>query len=282
MPSSRGSSLPRDQTRVSCGSCIVGRFLFIWATRVHIDNYLKCKWIQCTNQKTETDWVDENMCMYALSLTKTLCLTPPNPNYMYLSYFVKLIMFPLWIEILITFYFLSGSWWWKLVNIFYYCDYVIITHFSSVQFSSVAQSVVSDSLRPHELQHARPPCPSPTPGFYPNSCPPSRRCHPAISSVVPFPPSPNPSQHQGLFQWVNSSHEVAKVLEFQLLHHSFQRNPRVDLLPNGLVGSPCSPRDSQVSSPTPQFKNFSSSMLSFLYSPTLASIHDYWKNHSLD
>ena len=54
----------------------------------------------------------------------------------------------------------------------------------------------------------------------------------------PSSPAPNPSQHQSLFQWVNSSHEVAKVLEFQLQHHSLQRNPRADLLQNGLVGSP--------------------------------------------
>ena len=66
----------------------------------------------------------------------------------------------------------------------------------------------------------------------------------------PSPPAPNPSQHQSLFQGVNSSHEVAKVLEFQLYHHSFQSNHRADLLQNGLVGSPCSPRDSQESSPT--------------------------------
>uniref|UniRef100_A0AAA9SRY0 Outer mitochondrial transmembrane helix translocase n=1 Tax=Bos taurus TaxID=9913 RepID=A0AAA9SRY0_BOVIN len=59
-------------------------------------------------------------------------------------------------------------------------------------------------------------------------------------------------QHQGLFQGVSSSHQMAKVLEFQLQHHSFRRNPRTDLLQNGLVGSPCSPRDSQESSPTPQ------------------------------
>ena len=71
--------------------------------------------------------------------------------------------------------------------------------------------------------------------------------HPLSS---PSPPAPNPSQHQSLFQRVNSSHEVTKVLEFQLQHHSFQRNPRTDLLQNGLVGSPCSPRDSQESSPT--------------------------------
>ena len=76
--------------------------------------------------------------------------------------------------------------------------------------------------------------------------------HPLSS---PSPPAPNPSQHQSLFQWVKSSHEVAKVLAFQLQHHSLQRNPRADLLQNGLVGSPCSPRDSQESSPTPQFKS---------------------------
>ena len=60
----------------------------------------------------------------------------------------------------------------------------------------------------------------------------------------PSPPAPNPSQHQGLFQWVNSSNEVAKVLEFQLQHQSFQWTPRTDLLQDGLVGSPCTPRDS--------------------------------------
>ena len=103
--------------------------------------------------------------------------------------------------------------------------------------------------------------------------------HPLSS---PSPPTPNPSQHQSLFQCVNSSHEVAKVLEFQLQHHSLQRNPRADLLQNELVVSPCSPRDSQESSPTPQFKSINSSALSILHSPTLTSIHDHWKNHSLD
>ena len=91
-----------------------------------------------------------------------------------------------------------------------------------------------------------------------------------------------PSQHQGLFQWANSSHEVAKELEFQLQHQSFQWTPRTDLLQNGLVGSPGSARDSKKSSPTPQFKSINSSALSFLHSPTLTSTHDHWKNHSLD
>ena len=84
---------------------------------------------------------------------------------------------------------------------------------SSVQFS---RSFVSNSLRPHESQHARPLCPSPSPGVHSNSRPSSpdaiQPSHPLSS---PSPPAPNPSQHQALFQWVNSSHEVAKVLEFQ-------------------------------------------------------------------
>ena len=96
--------------------------------------------------------------------------------------------------------------------------------------------------------------------------------HPLSS---PSLPAPNPSQHQSLFQWVNSSHEVAKVLEFQLQHHSLQRNPRADVLQSRLVGSPCSPKDSQESSPTPQFKSINSSALTLLQSPTLTSIHDY-------
>ena len=122
--------------------------------------------------------------------------------------------------------------------------------FSSIQFS---RSVMSDSLRPHESQHTRPPCPSPSPGVHSDSRPSSPWCHPAISSsVVSFSSRPQSTpQHQSLFQWVNSSHEVAKVLEFQLQHHSFQKNPRADLQ-NGLVGSPCSPRDSQESPAMPQ------------------------------
>ena len=103
--------------------------------------------------------------------------------------------------------------------------------------------------------------------------------HPLSS---PSPPAFNLSQNQGLFQWVSSSHQVAKVLQFQLQHQSFQWTPRTDLLQNGLVGSPRSPRDSQESSPTPQFKSINSSALSLLHSPTLTSIHDHWKNHSLD
>ena len=90
------------------------------------------------------------------------------------------------------------------------------------------------------------------------------------------------SQYQGLFQWVSSSHQVATILEFQLQHHSFQWTPKTDLLQKGLVASSCSPRDSEESSPKPKFKSINSSVLSFLHSPTLTSIHDHRKNHSLD
>ena len=100
--------------------------------------------------------------------------------------------------------------------------------FSSVQFSF---SVVCDSLQHYGLQHTRLPCPSPTPGAYSNSHPSSWWCHPAhLILSSPSPPAPNPSQHQSLFQWVNSSHEVAKVLEFELQHQSLQWIFRVDFL----------------------------------------------------
>ena len=104
----------------------------------------------------------------------------------------------------------------------------IIKTIQSVQFS---HSVLSDSLRPHESQHARPPCPSPTPRVHPNSCASSRWCHPAISSsVVSFSSCPQSLPASGLFQWVSSSHEVAKVLEFQPQHQSFQWTPWTSLL----------------------------------------------------
>ena len=105
---------------------------------------------------------------------------------------------------------------------------------------------------------------------------------PSCPLSSPTPPAFNLSQHQGLFQWVDSSHQVTEVLECQLQHQSFQWIFRTDFPQHGLVGFPSSPRDSQESSPTPHFKSINSSVLSFLYSPALTSIHDYWKNHSFD
>ena len=105
-----------------------------------------------------------------------------------------------------------------------------IDYYCSVQFSSVAQSCPTLCNPMNHTQHARLPCPSPTAGVYPNPCPSSWWCHPTISySVIPFSFCPQSPQHQGLFQWVSSSHQVAKVLEFQRQHQSFQWTPRTDL-----------------------------------------------------
>ena len=152
--------------------------------------------------------------------------------------------------------------------------------FPSVKFSC---SIISVSLWLHVLQHARPPYPSPTPGAYSNSCPLSQWCHPTISSsVVPFSSCLQHFPASGLFQWVGSSHQIAKVLEFQLQHQSFRWILMTDFLLHWLFWSPCHPRDSQESSPTPRFKSINSSALSFLYGPTLTFVYDYRKNHSLD
>ena len=100
------------------------------------------------------------------------------------------------------------------------------------------------------------------------------------SLLSPSPPAFNLSQHQGLFKWVSSSHQVAKVLEFQLQHQFFQWI--FDWFPLGWTGwISLQSKDSQESSPTPQFKSINSSVLSFLYSPTLTSIHSYWKTTAL-
>ena len=95
---------------------------------------------------------------------------------------------------------------------------------SSVKFSQSLSRVrlFSDSLRPHGPQHTRPPCPSPTPRVYSNSCPLSQWLHSTISSsVVPFSSCPQSFPASGSFPWVSSSNQVAKVLEFQLQHQSF-------------------------------------------------------------
>ena len=156
-----------------------------------------------------------------------------------------------------------------------------ILPFSSVQFSSVAQS-----------------CPT--------LCDPMNHSTPGLLSITNSQSSPKlmsiesvmPSNHFILccslllpsvfprirvyFKWVSSLHQITKVLEFQLQHQSFQWIFRTDFLEDGLVGSPSCPGDSQESAPTPQFKSINSSALSFLYSLTLTSIRDHWKNHSLN
>ena len=137
-----------------------------------------------------------------------------------------------------------------------------ITKFCNFQFNSVqfSRSVLSDSLWPHGLQHARPPCPTPTPRVHPNPCPLNRWCHPTISSsVIPFPSCPESFPASGSFPVSQLSTWGGQSIGVLLQHQSFQRTPRTDLLRDGLVGSPCSPRASQESSSTPQFKNINSS-----------------------
>ena len=109
--------------------------------------------------------------------------------------------------------------------------------------------------------------------------------HDAIQPSHPLS-SPSPAlslfQHQGLFQWVSSSYQVARVLAFQLKHQFFNEYSGLISFRIDWVWSPCCPRDSQESSPASHFKGISSLVLSFPYGPALTFIHDYWKNHSFD
>ena len=150
----------------------------------------------------------------------------------------------------------------------------------SVQFS---RSVKSDSLWPHGMQHARPPCPSPTPGAYSNSCPLSRWCHPTISSsVVPFSsclqsfPASGSFPMSQIFAWGGQSIGVLALAS--VLPMNIQ-----DWFPLGWAGwiSLLSKGLSRVFSNT-TVQKFKSLALCFIHSPTLTSIHDHWKNHSLD
>ena len=149
----------------------------------------------------------------------------------------------------------------------------------TVQFS---RSVMSDSLRPHESQHARPPSPSLTPGVHSGSRPLSQWCRPTISSsVVPFSSCPQslPASESfpmsQLFSWGGQSTGVSALASF------LPKKSQGWSSSEWTVWISCSPRDSQESSPTPQFKSINSLALSF-HSPTLTSIRDHWKNHSLD
>ena len=166
-------------------------------------------------------------------------------------------------------------------------DRMITVHFQgkpfnitvgSVQFS---HSVMSDSLWPRGLQHAMHPCPSPTPGAYSNSCPSSWWCHPIISSsfdpfsscLQSFPGAGSLQMNQFFASGGQIIGASASVLSMNIQ----------DWFPCGLTGliSLQSKGLSRVFSNT-TVQKFNSSMLSFLYSPTLTSIHDYGKNHSFD
>ena len=148
-----------------------------------------------------------------------------------------------------------------------------------IQFS---HSVMSDSLQPHESQHARPPCPSPTPGVHSDSRPSSQWCHPAISSCRPLlllpwilPSFRVFSNESALhIRWpkywsfsfnISSSSEYSRLISFRM--------DWFDLL---------TVQATLKSLLQYQFKSIDSSAFSLLYGPILTSIHDYWKKHSLD
>ena len=148
------------------------------------------------------------------------------------------------------------------------------------QFS---HSVMSDSLQPCGLQHARFLCPSPTPGPGSNSCPLSWWCHPTIlSSITPFSSPLQSFLASGSFPmsqfFASGSQSIGASASAAVLPMNIQ-----DWFPLGLTGLiSCCSRVSQEFFPTPQFKSINSSMFSFLDSPTLTSIHDDCKNHSFD
>ena len=152
----------------------------------------------------------------------------------------------------------------------------------SVQFSC---SVVSYSLRLHESQHARPPCPSPTPGVHPNSCPSSQECNPVMSSsIIPFSFSSCPQSLPAsesfpmsqLFAWGGQSTGVSTSAS--VLPKNIQGWSPLEWI--GWISLKSKGLSRVFSNTTVKKHQFFSAQL--LHSPTLTSIHDYWKNHSLD
>jgi len=174
-------------------------------------------------------------------------------------------------------------WAIALGSVKFWSDFFLLWELICVDPVQFSRSVMSNSLRPHGLPHTRSPCPSPTPGVYSNLCQLSLWCHPTISSsVIPFSSWPQSFPASGSFQmsqlFASGGQSIGVSASTSVLPVNTQ-----DWSPLGWTGwTPCSPRDSQESSPTPQFKSINSSALSFLHSPTLTSIHDHWKNHSLD
>ena len=149
---------------------------------------------------------------------------------------------------------------------------------SSVQFSSL---VLSDSLLPCGLQHTGPPCPSLTPGAYSNSCPLSQWCHPVIlSSVIPFSSCLQSFPASGSFQMSQFSASGDQSIGVSASASALPINIQgwFSLGLTDLIS--LQSKDSQKSSLAPQFDSINFLVLSLLYSPTLRSVHDYWKNHN--
>ena len=174
----------------------------------------------------------------------------------------------------------SSAVFWKTLN-------RIGIQFSSlirdlVQFISVTLSYLTLS-DPMNRSMTRPPYPPPTPGVYSNPCPSSQRCHPTISSsVIPFSSCPQSLPSSGYFPMSQLFARGAQSTGFSASASVLPMNTQ-DLSPLGCTGwISLQFGDSQESSPTPDFKSTNSLVLSFLHSPTITSIHDHWKNHSLD
>ena len=168
-------------------------------------------------------------------------------------------------------------------NIWKYPEEIKITFNLTISSDQFSRTVVSNSLQPHESQYARPPCPSPTPGVYSNSCPSSQWCHPAISSsVIPFFSCPQSLPASGsfpisqLFAWGGQSIGVS-ALESVVPMNTQDWSPLgwtgwIFLQSQGLLRVLCNT--------TVQKHLFFGTQLSS--SPILTTIHDHWKNHSLD
>ena len=150
---------------------------------------------------------------------------------------------------------------------------------TTVQFSC---SVMFYYLQPHGLQHTRPPCPSPTPGACSNSCLSSQRCDPNFSSsVIPFSCLQS-FPTSGFFPMSHFFALGGQNIGVSTLASVHPVNIQ-DWFPLGWTGLiSLQSKDSQESSPTPQFRSINSLAHSFLYSPTLTFIYDYWKNHRFD
>ena len=175
----------------------------------------------------------------------------------------------------------------QIVNTFHWVGVLVkqkswnIMEDQSVQFSCTVNSYSSQL---HGLQFASPSCSSQTHGAYSNSCPLSWWYHLTISSsVFPFSSCLQSFPASGSFQmsqfFASGGQSIGVSASTSVLPMNIQ-----DWFPLGwigLIGSPCSPRDSQESSPTPQFQSINSSVFSIPYSPPLTSIHDYWKNPKL-
>ena len=173
--------------------------------------------------------------------------------------------------------FMDGIRWSTL---FLFIDVWIAWGFFPVHLSC---SVMSSCLQPHGLQHARLPCPSPTPRVYSNSSPLSRWCHPTISSsVIPFSSHLQSFLSSGSFPMNQLFTSGGQSIGVSVLASVLPMNIQ-DWSPLGWTGwiSLQSKGLSRVFSNT-TVKIINSLVLSFLYSPTLTSIHDYWKNHSFE